>query len=97
MIDAQHADATARATKALATRTDYYAAYDKCATVLLSQFGSYKITNGQLIFQLQQTANNYNSAGTAMAAAAKRMTDLDSEGDAARPGQLARWKNFVER
>lgn len=97
IIDAQHADATARATKGLAARTDYYAAYDKCAAVLLSQSGSYKITNGQLIFQLQQTANSYNDAGKAMAAAAKRMTDLDSEQAGLRQSQFMRWKAFVER
>jgi len=94
-IDEQHAEIAAHAAKAQAARSEYYGASEKCAAVLVREFGSYKVTNGQLIFRLQPTADSYNAALGAMAAAQKRMADLEDEKPALKQSQLNRWKKFV--
>jgi hypothetical protein len=94
-IDEQHAEMAALAAKMLAARTDYFGAYEKCVALLVREFGSYKVTNGQFIFRLQPTADSYNAASGAMAAAKKRMAELDDERTALKQSQVIRWKNFV--
>src|SRR5262249_25043089 len=94
-VDEQHADIGALAAKILAARADYYAAYEKCAALLVREFGSYKVTNGQFIFRLQPTADSYNAASSAMAATTKRMAELEEERSALRQSQPGRWKKFV--
>ena len=94
-LDEQHAEIAALAAKALAARSEYYGAYEKCAAVLVKEFGSYKVTNGQIIFRLQPTADSYNAASGAMAAAQQQMADLQDEKTALRQSQLNRWKKFV--
>jgi hypothetical protein len=94
-IDEQNTEMMALGEKVLAARTDYYSAYEKCAAVLVREFGSYKVTNGQFIFRLQPTADSYNAASTAMAAATKRVADIEEERGALKQSQFNRWKNFV--
>lgn len=94
-VDEQHAEIAALAAKVLAARADYYAAYEKCAALLVKEFGSYKVTKGQFIFRLQPTADAYNAASDAMAAATKRRAELEEERGALRQSQLDRWKKFV--
>jgi hypothetical protein len=94
-IDEQHAEIAALAAKALAAWSEYYGAYEKCAAVLVREFGTYKVTNGQFIFRVQPTADSYNAASAAMAAAQKRMADLEDEKTALKQSQLNRWKKFV--
>jgi hypothetical protein len=94
-IDEQHAEIAAFAAKAQAARSEYYGAYERCAAVLVRESGSYKVTNGQIIFRLQPTADSYNAASGAMAAAQKQMADLEDEKTALRQSQLNRWKKFV--
>ena len=96
-VDEQYAEMTAFTSKVLASRADYYAAYEKCAALLVREFGSYKVTNGQFIFRLQPTADSYNAAAGAMAAATRRMAELEGEKSALRQSQLKRWKDFVGR
>jgi hypothetical protein len=79
----------------LAARAEYYSAYEKCAALLVKEFGSYKVTNGQFIFRLQPTADSYNAASVAMAAATKRIADLEEERGALQQAQFRRWKSFV--
>jgi hypothetical protein len=93
-IDEQHAEMTALASKMLAARSEYYSAYEKCAALLVREFGSYKVTNGQFIFRLQPTADGYNAASTAMAAA---KAELEDERGVLKQAQLNRWKDFVGR
>ncbi|MBI5320551.1 hypothetical protein [Bradyrhizobium sp.] len=93
--DAQHADIAALASRTLAARTEYYSAYEKCAALLVREFGSYKVTNGQFIFRLQPTADSYNAASVAMAAATKRTAELEQERGALPASQLDRWMKFV--
>jgi hypothetical protein len=94
-VDEQQAEVAALAAKTRMTRAEYYAAYEKCAALLVREFGTYKVTNGQFIFRVQPTADSYNAASVAMAAATKRATDLDEERGALRQSQLGRWKKFV--
>jgi hypothetical protein len=95
-VDAQSAEVAALASKMLTARADYYSAYEKCAALLVREFGSYKVTNGQFIFRLQPTADSYNAASVAMAAATKRAAELEEEKAGLKQSQLGRWKKFVE-
>ena len=97
MIDEQHAEMTALISKVLASRVEYYGPYEKCVALLIQDFGSYKVVNGQLIFLAQSSADSYNRAATAMAATAKRFVELEGERTTLRQSQLNRWKNFVDR
>jgi hypothetical protein len=93
--DEQLGERAALTTRMLSARGDYYNAYDKCAALLVREFGSYKVTNGQFIFRLQPTADSYNTASSDMAAAAKRLADLDQEEGTLGQVRLDRWKKFV--
>jgi hypothetical protein len=97
MIDEQHAASTALTSKELASRAEYYNAYEKCVALLVREFGIYRVTNGQFVFPFQSTADGYNRAATAMTAAAKRESELGDERTKLRQSQLSRWKGFVER
>jgi hypothetical protein len=94
-IDEQHAEIATLAAKTLAAWSEYYGAFEKCTAVLVKEFGSYKVTNGQFIFRVQPTADSYNAALGAMAGAQKRMADLEDEKTALKQSQLNRWKKFV--
>ncbi|WGR97579.1 MULTISPECIES: hypothetical protein [unclassified Bradyrhizobium] len=97
MVDAQHTEIIAVAAKLAAAHAEYYKAYDKCVTLLLREFGIYKVKDGQFVFPFQLTADNYNRAAAAMMAATKRIAELDDEMTALGPSQLNRWKAFVEQ
>jgi hypothetical protein len=94
-VDEQLAETAALASKRLAVRSEYYGAFEKCAALLVREFGTYKVTNGQFIFRIQPTADSYNAASTAMAAAKKKLAELEDEKAALKQSQLTRWKNFV--
>jgi hypothetical protein len=96
MIDEQHAEMTAYTSKVLAARAEYYNAYDQCVAVLVREFGTYKVTNGQPVFPFQSTADSFNRAVTALDAAAKRIAELEDERTTLRRSQLNRWKSFVD-
>ncbi|MCK1713058.1 MULTISPECIES: hypothetical protein [unclassified Bradyrhizobium] len=95
IIDEQHGAWIALTSKMLAARGDYYNAYQKCVALLLRDFGIYKVTNGQLVFPFQSTADGYNRAATAITAAAERAAELDGERKTLRQSQLNRSKAFV--
>ena len=63
----------------LSARADYYRAYEKYLALLSSELGSFKVVNGQFIFPLQRTVERYNAASGAMTAAARRVTDLETD------------------
>jgi len=96
MIDEQHAEMMTLASKVLAARAEYYNAFEQCVAVLVREFGIYKVTNGQVIFPFQSTADGYNRAAAAMDAAAKRIAELEDERTTLRRSQLNRWKIFVD-
>ena len=95
MIDEQHADMKSLISRISAERLEYNAAYEKCVALLVREFGLYKVVNGQIIFQLQPTADSYNGAAEKMAAAASRLKELDAERTTLKQPQLDRWKNLV--
>jgi hypothetical protein len=97
MIDEQHADMKSLISRISAERLEYSAAYEKCVALLVREFGLYKVVNGQIIFQLQPTADSYNDAAAKMAAAASRLKELDAERTTLKQSQLDRWKNLISR
>lgn len=96
MIDQRHAAWIALTSKMLASRADYYNAYEKCVALLARDFGIYKVANGQFVFPFQSAANSYNRAAAAMTAAAERSSELNGERTTLRQSQLSRWKEFLE-
>ena len=76
-------------------RAEYYRAYDKCAAVLVADFGIYKVTNGQFVFPLQYMANRYNAAAGAKAAAAKRIAELEEKQRTLMQPSPKAWARFV--
>ena len=96
MIDDQHAEMITLASKVLAARAEYYNAYDQCVAVLIREFGTYKVTNGQVTFPFQSTADSFNRAVTALTAAAKRIAELEDERTTLRRSQPNRWQSFVD-
>jgi predicted aminopeptidase len=97
MIDEQHAAWMELTSKILAARADYDSAYEKCVSLLVRDFGIYTVTNGQFVFPFQSSANGFNNAAAAMAAAAKRSSEIDDERMKLKQSRLGRWKAFVER
>jgi len=95
MVDEQHADMKSLISRISAERLEYIAAYENCVALLLREFGLYKVVNGQIIFQLQPTADSYNDAAAKMAAAAGRLEELDAEWTALKQSEFARWKNLA--
>lgn len=95
MIDEQHAGLKAVLSKISVSRLAYYRAYEKCVALLAHELGVTKVVNGQFIFRLQSQADSYNDAAAAMAAAAKRLAELDTERANLRQSQFDGWKNFV--
>jgi hypothetical protein len=79
----------------LSARADYYRAYQNYLVVLIGEFGSYKIVNGQFIFPLQRTVDRYNVAAQAMNVAAKPVGDLNEERKRLLQSQQERWQQFV--
>lgn len=96
MIDEQNMEMMALSSKLLAARVEYYSAYEKCTELLVREFGIYKVENGQIVFPLQYSADSYNRAAAAMAAAAKRIAELDDGRATLRQSQLNRWKAFTD-
>ena len=78
-IDRRHAEITALTSRTLSARADYYRAYDNYVAVLVREFGTYKVVNGEFIFLFQHVVDRYNIAADAMTVAAKRVNDLEAE------------------
>ena len=96
MLDEQDSEMMAHTSKVLAARVELYGAYEKCAELLVREFGIYKVENGQFLFPFQYSADSYNRATAAMAAATKRIAELEKERATVRQSQLNRWKAFTD-
>jgi len=94
-IDRRHAEITAVVTRMLAARGEFYRAYDNYVAVLVREYGTYRIDNGQFVFPFQHAVNRYNAAAQAMTAAAARMTDIDHERQNLRTAQPEQWTQLV--
>jgi len=95
MIDGQHGRMKAVMSKIAASRLEYFVAYETCVALLAHEFAVTKVVNGQYIFPLQSQADSYNNAAATMAAAAKRLSELETERTSLRQSQFGKWKNFV--
>jgi hypothetical protein len=94
-FDKRQAEITAFTSKMLSARADYYRAYENYVAVLAGEFGTYKVVNGEFIFQLQRTVDRYNVAANAMTLAAKRVADVEEERKSLQKAQQERWEQFV--
>ncbi len=97
MIDEQHAGLKPLISRISVERLEYIAAYEKCVAVLMREFGRYNVVNGQIIFQLQPTADSYNEAAAKMAATASHLEDLGAEATTPKQSPLDRYKDLVGR
>jgi hypothetical protein len=95
IIDKRHAEITAFTSEMLSARADYYRAYQNYVAVLVGEFGTYKVVNGQFIFPFQLTANRYNAAAEAMTIAAKRVAELQESRKTRLTPQPEVWEQFV--
>jgi hypothetical protein len=78
-FDNSRSKGAAFSSKMMAARSGFYRAYEDLVALLIEEFGSYKVANGQLTFPNQPAADRYNVAANAMTAAAQRVNDLDVE------------------
>ncbi len=78
-IDKLHAEMAALTSRMLPARADYYRAYENYVAVLVREFGTYKVVNGEFIFLFQHVVDRYNVAADAMTVAANRVNDLEAE------------------
>jgi hypothetical protein len=94
-VDGRHAQLTALTSEMLSARSDYYRAYAGYVGVLIAEFGTYKVENGQFIFPLQRTVDRYSVAAHAMTVAAKRQAELEQERNALLQSQQEGWEQLV--
>jgi hypothetical protein len=85
-IDKRHAEITAFT----------YRAYENYVAFLVTEFGAYKVVNGQFIFPFQHTVDRYNVAAQAMTVAAKRVAELEEARKSLLRSQQERWQQFVK-
>ena len=94
-IDKRHAEITEFNARMSSARAGFYRAYESYVGVLVGEFGSYKVVNGQFIFPFQLTVNRYNAAAQAMTVAAKRVAELEEERKGLLKSQQLEWVQFI--
>src|SRR6266481_7260468 len=94
-VDKRHADITALTARMLSARADYYRAYENYVAVLVREFGTYKVVNGEFIFAFQHIVDRYNVAANAMTVAAKRVAELEEERQSQLKSQQEKWLQLV--
>lgn len=94
-IDRRHAEITSLLSRMLPARAEFYRAYDNYVAVLVREFGTYKVDNGQFVFPFQLAVNRYNAAAQAMNAAAARVAELEQERKNLLASQQERWTQLV--
>lgn len=95
VIDRRQAEMTAFTAKMMAARAGFYRAYQDLVAVIAGEAGSYKVADGQFIFQSPRTVDRYNAAAAATAAAASRVGELEQEGKRLATWQQAAWVAFA--
>jgi hypothetical protein len=95
-LDKRQADITAYTSRMLSARADFYRAYENYVAVLVGEFGTYKVVNGEFIFPFQRTVDRYNAAAHAMTVATKRVAELEAERNSLQKSQQEQWKQFVD-
>lgn len=94
-IDKRHAETTALMSSLLSARAEFYRAYDNYVAVLVREFGTYKVVDGQFVFPFQLAVNRYNAAAQAMNAAAAHVAELEQERKRLQTSQQERWTLLV--
>jgi hypothetical protein len=94
-LDKRHAEIEAFTSRMLAARADFYRAYGNYVAILVGEFGSYNVANGQFVFPFQRTVDRYNAAADAMSVAAKRVAELEEERKNLLKSQQEAWLQFV--
>ena len=94
-LDRRQAEITALISRTSSARADFYRAYENYVAVLVGEFGSYKVVDGQFIFPFQHTVDRYNVAAHAMTAAAKRVAELEEERKRLLKSQQEGWERLV--
>jgi len=94
-VDKRHADITALTARMLSARADYYRAYENYVAVLVREFGTYKVVNGEFIFAFRHIVDRYNVAANAMTVAAKRVAELEEERQSQLKSQQEKWLQLV--
>ena len=93
--DARQAKTTAVMSRLVAARADYYRAYQSYVSVLIAEFGAYKVVDGQFIFPLQRTVDRYNVAVHDMAVATKQIAQAEAERKVLLQSQQQGWEDLV--
>jgi hypothetical protein len=94
-VDKRHAEIAAFTAKMLAARGDFYRADENYIAFFITEFGAYKVVNGQLIFPFQPTVDRYNAAADAMTTAANRVAAQEDERKSLEKAQQERWMQFI--
>ena len=94
-IDNRHARFTVFNARMSSARAEFYRLYTSHIALLIDQFGAYKVENGRFIFQNQAIADRYNASANAISTAAKRIDDLETEGEQLMKFQKEDWERFV--
>ena len=94
-IDGRHERFSAFNMKLLSARTEFYRVYANQIAFLIEQFGAYKVEKGQFLFRDQSIADRYNATANALAAAAKRVAEVEIEGQQLLRLQTEGWERFV--
>ena len=95
VVDKRHAETSAFFAKMMAARAEFYRAYESLVAVIAGEAGSYKVADGQFVFQFQRTVDRYNVANHATAVAASRVGELAEERKALDKAQQAAWVQLV--
>jgi hypothetical protein len=95
-IDSRHAKSAAFTSKMMLARTDFHRAYGNYLTFLIREYGAYNVLNGQFSFPRQPVTDQYNVVASALATAAKRVTDLEAERKSLMQSQQEGWERFVK-
>jgi hypothetical protein len=94
-LDRQRSEMMAFTSRVSAARADYYRAYADYVGILVAEFGSYKVADGQFIFPFQRSVDRYNVAAHAMTGAARRVAELTEEKKAVLKSQQEKRQQLV--
>jgi hypothetical protein len=95
-IDKRNAEMASLTSQMLMARADFYRTYQTYVALLVGEFGTYKVVNGQYIFPAQRTVDRYNIAAHAMAVAAKGVGELEQERRRLMQLKEEQWRQFVQ-
>jgi hypothetical protein len=95
-IDSRHARFTAFNSQMLSARGQFYHAFGKVIDILIEQLGAYKVqANGQFVFSNTLVADRYTAAANEISIAAKRVDELEKEGQQLTQFQQEGWRRLM--